>query len=139
MALTTRTDECERCQGRGRGPWQPDFGICYDCGGKGATDSLVIEHIAFMKRWSVTQDGTPADYKVRLWFVPISGSDSRPSRTVYTRMTVKGIGPNGKPLDVKIDGPKVRAAYERFRDNDALLKIETRNTMLDFIRAGMFR
>jgi hypothetical protein len=132
--------ECGRCAGRGRGPWQPDFGICYDCGGKGAKDELVLENIAFMRRWSVTQDGTQADYRVRLWFVPISGSATREMRTVYLKLTIKGIGPGGEPLDLSFDGDDAAGrAYARFQRNDAIRKTETRNTMRDFVMAGRIR
>lgn len=140
MTLVPQLDKCERCDGRGRGGWAPDFGICYDCGGKGAVTSLVVENIAFMRRWKVTQDGTDAAYRVSLWFVPISGTKFHPEpRTVFLKMTVKGTGPDGAALDIEIEGKNVATAYERFNANDALTKVQTRNTMLDFIRSGLTR
>ena len=43
---------CGKCGGRGRGPWMPDGGVCYRCGGSG---KALRKFYAFPQSWSDNQ------------------------------------------------------------------------------------
>lgn len=130
MALREYTDECERCHGRGYGPWQPDNGICYECGGKGAAAYFESIEKTYVKRWFCTQEGTPAKFSVRL-----TQMSTKRHNMVSLKVRIKGTDQAGAEIDRTVEGhAAVERVMDRFEQNAALTKTLTRN---DFMAALM--
>lgn len=134
MALRQYTDECERCHGRGRGPWQPDNGICYECGGKGAAEYYESINVTYVKRWFCKQEGTPAKFSVRLTEM----STKRHNR-VYLKVRIKGTDQNGHEMDRVVEGhASVNRVMERFHVNESITKTLTRDDFMAALRMKFF-